>query len=143
TDGLIAAFTYGIDELRTLRVTRKGEALAAEVLARDYETRVERAQGVITSNLFNAVGEAGERDQLALDLADIFAWDVDFNTELQKDDAFRVLVEKQYLDGAFVRYGRILGAELARGARTLQAVRFESARGAGYYAPDGTPLRKE
>jgi murein DD-endopeptidase MepM/ murein hydrolase activator NlpD len=143
SDGLIAAFTYGIDELRTLRVVRRGESLEAEVLARDYETRMELAAGVITSSLFNAVGEAGEGDQLGLDLSEIFAWDVDFNTELQKDDSFRVLVEKQYLDGNFVRYGRILSAELARGERLLQAVRFEGERGPGYYAPDGTPLRKE
>lgn len=142
-DGLIAAFTYGIDEQRTLRVVRRGEALEAEVVARDYETRLERASGVITSNLFNAVSDAGEGDQLGLDLAEIFAWDVDFNTELQRDDSFRVLVEKQYLDGGFVRYGRILTAELARGSRMLCAVRFESERGPGYYAPDGTPLRKE
>ena len=33
-DGLLAAFTYGIDELRTLRVTRRGEAYQAEVVQR-------------------------------------------------------------------------------------------------------------
>jgi murein DD-endopeptidase MepM/ murein hydrolase activator NlpD len=142
-DGLVAAFTYGIDELRTLRVVRRGEMLEAEVLARDYETRTELASGVITSSLFGAVNEAGEGDQLGLDLAEIFAWDVDFNTELQKNDSFRVLVEKEYLDERFIRYGRILTAELARGDRLLQAVRFDSERGPGYYAPDGTPLRKE
>jgi murein DD-endopeptidase MepM/ murein hydrolase activator NlpD len=88
------------------------------------------------------VTEGGESDQLALDLADIFAWDVDFNTELQKGDSFRVAVEKLYLDGRFAKYGRILAAEFVRGERRLQAVRFEGERGAGYYAPDGTPLRK-
>ena len=72
--------------------------------------------GVITSSLFGAVSDAGEEDQLALDLAEIFAWDVDFNTELQKGDSFRVAVEKLYLDGRFGRYGRILAAELVRGA---------------------------
>ena len=141
--GVIRTFTYGIDELRTLRVTQKGEELSAEVLTRTYETRVSTASGSITSSLFGAVSDAGEEDQLAIDLADIFAWDVDFNTELQRGDSFRVAVDKLYLDGQFVKYGSIQSAELVRGTRTLQAVRFENAAGdSGYYAPDGTPLRK-
>ncbi len=141
-DGLLRTFTYGIDELRTLRVTREGQALAAQVLTRTYETRVETAAGAITSSLFAAVTDTGEQDQLALDLADIFAWDVDFNTEIQRGDSFRVAVDKLFLDGRFVKYGKIRSAQFVRGERTLRAVRFEGQRGAGYYAPDGTPLRK-
>jgi murein DD-endopeptidase MepM/ murein hydrolase activator NlpD len=141
-DGLLAAFTYGIDELRTLRVTRRGETYQAEVLTREYEVRRAVAHGVITSSLFGAVAAAGEEDQLALDLAEIFAWDVDFNTELRKGDTFRVAVEKMYLDGSFVRYGRVLSAELVRGDRVVRALWFDSRNGAGYYDPEGTPLRK-
>jgi murein DD-endopeptidase MepM/ murein hydrolase activator NlpD len=141
-DGLIAAFTYGIDELRTLRVTRRGADLSAEVLTRSYDVRVATVSGQIRSSLFGAITETGESDQLALDMADIFAWDVDFNTELQRGDSFRLAVEKLTLDGRFSRYGRILSAELVRGTRVLRAVRFEGAHTSGYFAPDGTPLRK-
>ena len=59
--------------------------------------------GTIRSSLFGAIEATGEGDQLALDLADVFAWDVDFNTELQPGDSFRVAVEKQYVDGEFRR----------------------------------------
>jgi murein DD-endopeptidase MepM/ murein hydrolase activator NlpD len=142
-DGLLRSFTYGIDELRTLRVTRQGDALEAEVLTRHYETRVESVSGEITSSLFGAVTDTGEDDQLALDLAEIFAWDVDFNTEIQRGDSFRVAVPKLTVDGRFIKYGPIVSAQFVRGGRTLRAVRFESASGgAGYYSPDGTPLRK-
>jgi murein DD-endopeptidase MepM/ murein hydrolase activator NlpD len=141
-DGLMRAFTYGIDEVRTLRVLRQGSQLQADVLTRSLETRTGVVAGTIRSSLFGAVEAAGEEDQLALDLADIFAWDVDFNTEIQPGDDFRVAVEKQTADGAFVRYGRILAAEFTRGERVLKAVRHEGAAGVGYYAPDGRPLRK-
>ncbi len=141
-NGFVAAFSYGIDELRTLRVVRRGERFQAEVEARSYTTRVGTARGVITSSLFGAVMASGEQDQLALDLAEIFAWDVDFNTELQKGDTFRVAVEKLDLDGRFAKYGRILAAEFVRGTRRHVAVRFDGQQGGGYYAPDGTPLRK-
>ncbi|HUG53600.1 MAG TPA: peptidoglycan DD-metalloendopeptidase family protein, partial [Vicinamibacteria bacterium] len=135
-------FTYGIDELRTLRVTRTGGDYRAEVVTRDYDVEIATAAGTITSSLFGAVSDAGEKDQLALDLADIFVWDVDFNTELRKGDSFRVAVEKLSLDGTFSRYGRILSAELVRGERVIQAVRFEGSHGPGYYMPDGRPMRK-
>ena len=142
--GELQAFTYALDAVRTLRVSRPGdgEGLRAEILSRDSETRVAAVAGVVASSLFAAVTASGEDDQLALDLADIFAWDVDFNTELRRGDAYRVAVEKFMVEGRFVRYGRILAAELRRGDRLLKAVRFDGGSAGGYYAPDGTPLRK-
>jgi murein DD-endopeptidase MepM/ murein hydrolase activator NlpD len=141
-DGVLACFTYGIDELNTLRVSRSGNALQAELVKRSYDRQVATVAGRVDSSLFMAITEGGEEDQLALDLAEIFAWDIDFNTEIQSGDSFRLAVEKLYLEGSFKRYGRILAAEFRRGERTLRAVRFASAAGDGYYDPNGNPLRK-
>ena len=38
-DGRIRAFTYGIDDLQTLRVIRRDGTLESEILARTYDTR--------------------------------------------------------------------------------------------------------
>jgi murein DD-endopeptidase MepM/ murein hydrolase activator NlpD len=140
-EGLLA-FSYVIDELRTLRVHRNGDGLEAQVHRRSYQTRTESAAGVIRSSLFGAVEETGEEAQLAVDLAQIFEWDVDFNTELQPGDSFRVVVDKMYLEGAFSRYGPIRSAELRRGTRVIRAVRFEGSGRPEYYTPEGVPLRK-
>jgi murein DD-endopeptidase MepM/ murein hydrolase activator NlpD len=142
-DGLVTAFSYGIDELRTIKVRRNGDALQAEMLTKTYDVRTEIVVGSITSSLFGAITDAGESDQLALDLAQVFEWDVDFNTELQKGDSFRAAVEKMYVDDRFSRYGAIMAAELVRGDRVLRAVRFEGPSSpAAYYSPAGVPLRK-
>jgi len=141
-EGVVAGFSYGIDELHTLRVRRVRGALGADVLTRSYATEIVGVSGIIRSSLFATLESLGEHDQLALDLSEIFAWDIDFNSEIQEGDSFRVAVETLWLDGRFVRYGRILAAEFVRGDRDLHALRFESARGPGYYASDGTPLRK-
>ncbi|HVD78535.1 MAG TPA: hypothetical protein VNH43_13050, partial [Vicinamibacteria bacterium] len=71
-DGVLAAFSYGIDELRTLRVKRNGDGLEAHVDTRTYDLRTEAVSGEISSSLFGAVEETGESDQLAFDLAAIF-----------------------------------------------------------------------
>jgi murein DD-endopeptidase MepM/ murein hydrolase activator NlpD len=141
-DGLFRAFTYGIDELRTLRVIRRGDDLEAEVLTRTYDTHTAVVAGEIESSLFSTIADIGEHDQLAFDLSEIFAWDIDFNTEIQVGDAFRVAVEKLSLDGRFVRYGPIFAATFQRGDRTLYAVRYEGSQGTGYYDLEGVPLRK-
>jgi cell shape-determining metallopeptidase Csd3-like protein len=128
--------------LRTLRVVRHGEALEADLVTRSYETRTVVVAGRIESSLFEAIEATGEGNQLAVDLADIYAWDVDVNTKIQPGDSFRVVFEKQLLDGSFARKGRILAAELRRGDRVLRAFRHERAGGDGYYDAEGRPMRR-
>lgn len=142
-EGKLRSFSYAIDELRTLRVSRRENSLHSDVSSRRYEVRVGSAAGVINSSLFETIDEIGERDELAMELSEIFAWDIDFNTAIQRGDTFRVAVEKLYLDGELRRYGKVLAAEFVNSGRTLRAVRFEGADGnSAYYEPSGEPLKK-
>lgn len=141
-DGTVRSFAYSIDELKTLRLTSQSDTLIPELATRDYETRVETASGIIESSLFGTIDAMGERDELAIDLSEIFAWDIDFNTMIQRGDTFRVVLEKQYLDGTLRRYGRVLAAEFVNSGKTHTAVRFEGQSGVGYYDAAGEPLKK-
>ena len=142
-DGRLRTFTYAIDELRTLRVSRRADGLHADIASRQYEVRTGTALGVIESSLFETIDSIGEKDELAMALSEIFAWDIDFNTAIQRGDTFRVAVEKMYLDGELRRYGRVLAAEFVNSGRVLKAVRFESQDGtSAYYEPSGEPLKK-
>ena len=142
-NGRFRTFAYAIDELRTLHVARRPDGLHADLRSRDYEVRVGTASGVIESSLFETIDAIGERDELALELSEIFAWDIDFNTSIHPGDTFRVVVEKLYLDGELKRYGSVLAAEFVSSGRTLRAVRFQGTDGrAAYYEPSGEPLKK-
>jgi murein DD-endopeptidase MepM/ murein hydrolase activator NlpD len=142
-EGRLRSFSYSIDELRTLRVSRRENGLHADVSSRRYEVRVGTAAGVIESSLFETIDAIGERDELAMELSEIFAWDIDFNTATQRGDTFKVAVEKLYLDGELRRYGKVLAAEFVNSGRTLRAVRFEGKDGnPAYYEPSGNPLKK-
>jgi murein DD-endopeptidase MepM/ murein hydrolase activator NlpD len=87
---------------------------------------------------------AGERPELALRLADIFAWDIDFNTDTRPDDTFRLVLEKkEYQDGSPFSYGRILAAEYDNDGQPYKAVLFHDSQGKpGYYSADGKSLQK-
>ncbi len=142
-DGQFRTFAYAIDELRTLRVSRRGRELHSDIASRQYEIRVGTASGTIQSSLFETIDAMGEKDELAMELSEIFAWDIDFNTAIRRGDTFRVAVEKFYLDGQLRRYGKILAAEFVNSGRPLRAVRFEGQDGhAAYYEPSGEPLKK-
>lgn len=139
----VRTFVYGIDELRTLRVGRREDGLHSEIASRQYETKTGIAGGVIESSLFETIDAIGEKDELAVELSAIFAWDIDFNTAIKRGDTFKVAVEKLYLDGELRGYGKILAAEFVNASCRLRAVRFEGRDGAAaYYGPSGEPLKK-
>lgn len=142
-DGKLRTFAYAIDELRTLRVSKRVDGLHSDIASRQYEVRVGTAAGAIQSSLFETIDAIGEKDELAMELSEIFAWDIDFNTAIKRGDTFRVAVETLYLDGELRRYGKVLSAEFVNSGRTLRAVRFEGQDGtAAYYEPSGEPLKK-
>lgn len=85
---------------------------------------------------------AGERMKLAWDLADVFAWNVDFTRDIQPGDGFSVVVERRVSDEGETRYGRVLAAELTVSGKTLTAYRFEEGGRSGFYDASGKSLRR-
>jgi len=78
-----------------------------------------------------------------MNLADIFAWDIDFILDIRQGDSFQALVEKRYREGQPAGYGRILAAEFTNQGTTFQAFLFQDGdRRADYYDASGQSLRK-
>ena len=150
-DGLLREFVYEIDTDRFLRLAAGDrahpEALAAEVLPFDKQIEVAAIDAKIdrsSPSLIAAIEHTGENIQLALELADIFGGQVDFNSDLQPGDRFRVLFEKTTRQGEFSSYGAVLGASLSVDGRTVQAFRWLDP-GSGkpaYYDENGRSLTR-
>lgn len=150
-DGLLRWFEYEIDADRFLRIVSRPNGAAepsldAEVLPIDKTREVLTLSGAIdreASSLFAAMDRIGEGPELSIALAGIFAGEVDFNSDLQPGDSFRLVTETYSRDGQFAGYGAILAAELNNGGRRLRAVRF-TAPGSKpvYYDEHGRSLRR-
>jgi murein DD-endopeptidase MepM/ murein hydrolase activator NlpD len=65
-------------------------------------------RGNIQSTLSESVDALGEYPVLLNKYVELFGWAMDFYRETRRGDEFTVLVEKLYLDGVFVGYGRLL-----------------------------------
>jgi murein DD-endopeptidase MepM/ murein hydrolase activator NlpD len=142
--GELREIRYRIDADRVLHLTPSNGDFHAEVQTMPSETQTKGVAGEVHGSLFGAVIDAGERPELAMRLADIFGWDLDFYTDPRPGDTFRVVVEKKMLsNGEMSSYGRILMAEYNNGPRTYRAVLFHDPTGApAYYTPDGKSMKK-
>jgi murein DD-endopeptidase MepM/ murein hydrolase activator NlpD len=107
------------------------------------EARVRTASATIDSSLFQAAGAADISDGVALKLANVFAWDIDFVLDIREGDRFTAVYEQIYQDGKYLRDGDVLAAEFVNNGKVYRAVRFVSDSGsAGYYTPSGLAMRK-
>jgi hypothetical protein len=142
-DGRLVWLRYPKTDSTELVVRREGEgfALAEEQLA--TESQLVMASGVVETSLFAATDRAGLNETVAIQLADIFSSEIDFQRDLQPGDRFAVIYEALFAGGEFLRPGRILAAEFINANRSYRAVYFQDPQGRGaYYTPEGRNLRK-
>jgi murein DD-endopeptidase MepM/ murein hydrolase activator NlpD len=100
-------------------------------------------QGTIESSLFETVVKIGESERLAMQLAEIFAWDIDFFQDIQQGDSFEVVLEKRFRDGRPAGDGRLLAARFTNQDLVSQAFYFKDGkRSPDYYDENGHSLRK-
>ena len=140
----VIEYQYEPDDEKILRILLSGDTPELCVESIPYEVFRVPVSGVIEDSLFAAVDAIGEKPSLALDLADIFAWQVDFFRDLRKGDTFEVLVDKYYREGEFVRYGKILGARFVNNGNPFTGILFAPEGGrADYFDETGGSLRKQ
>jgi murein DD-endopeptidase MepM/ murein hydrolase activator NlpD len=141
-DGLLELF-YEIDALNQLRVTRSESGYQPQLIERVPERRARRASAEIRNSLFLAAQRANLPDNITMELAGIFGWDIDFALDIRRGDRFSVLYEDLYLDGERIGTGNILAAEFVNDEKLHQAVRYTDNQGrTDYYTPEGRSMRK-
>ena len=129
-------------------VERHGDSLRMaerRLVSRSY---LALRSSVVRSSLFAAADAGGIPESVAMQLADIFGGDIDFYRDLRSGDHFSVVYQMLQVDGRLARPGRVIGAEFVNQGHHFRAVYYDSAAAdgraasTGYYAPDGTNLRK-
>lgn len=137
-DGSLKAFEYKIDDESVLKVRKESDSYEAKVERLELDTRESTITTEIQTSLWEALQGHPKGEYLATELAQIFQWEVDFNTEIQPGDQIRMVVDKQYHDRKFVKYGKIRAAELVNGGRTYRAFLFKDS----YYDEKAVPLKR-
>ena len=134
-----------MSETQTLHVVRDDAGFAAQMHRSTTRCRPRFAPPPprSTRRCFRRPSRREISDGVALKLANVFAWDIDFVLDIREGDRFTAIYEQIYQDGKYLRDGEVLAAEFVNDGKVYRAVRFVNDAGvAGYYAPDGKPMRK-
>ena len=143
TESRLTRLVHRLDRLRSLNVFRDGDAFAFEEIVEPPEVAIATATGVIDTSLFEAGQEAGLSDRLIMQMAEIFAWDIDFVFDIRAGDRFALVFEEQFKDGEKIGEGPIVAAEFTNRDRRIRAVRYHDPTGrVAYFSPDGRSMRK-
>ena len=141
-DNDVSRLAWQVDVWETVEFTRVGDGYESREVKRQPVSKRGFYKATIDSSLFVAATRAGLEDKVALELAEVFRWDVDFITQVRPGDAFRVLVEEFWLEGERREFGPILAAEFSNRGRNHVAVRYENGDDGLFFDPEGHPLRK-
>ncbi len=136
---------YETDDRSLLVLERTARGIHAERTALPYVTEVKGVAGEIERGLREDATGSGVPPHVVSELAEIFGWEIDLESDLHRGDEFRVLYENTRQVGeARAEPGTVLGAEITAGGRELTAVFFEDDDGHGaYYQPSGDPVSRD
>ncbi len=147
-EGAFEGLLYPLDRHgeQRMAVFRQGDRFVATTVAREVVRVPVGKSGVITSSLWDtAVGMGLGWDTVA-DLASIFEWEIDFNSQVRDGDAFRLIVEevRDAETDELLRHDRVLAAEfVAATGTTFQGFRYEGSDGrVGYFNAEGMSSKK-
>lgn len=142
-DGKLISMYSALNLTSALQVEREAEGFSAAIIERPIEIRKRMAYGVIETSLFESAAAAGLSDKLIMNIAGIFAWDIDFVLDIRRGDNYYVQWEEIWQDGAYVSDGEIIIAEFNNNGRSNRAIRFiDDAGRSDYFTPDGHSVRK-
>ena len=141
--GSVVSMFSVLDLTSALQIERGDDGFSATIIERPIDVRKRMAYGVIETSLFESGADAGLSDKVIMNVAGIFAWDVDFVFDIRTGDNFYVQYEEIWQNGEFVSDGEIVAAEFNNNGRTHRAIRFIDSDGiSDYFTPEGDSVRK-
>ena len=142
-NGQVISLYSQLDLTTALQIDKQETGFAAKIVDRPIDIRKRMAHGVIDSSLFESAAAAGLSDKVIMNIAGIFAWDVDFVLDIRQGDDYYVQFEEIWQDGEYVSDGEIIAAEFNNNGRTIQAIRFkDDNEHSEYFTPSGDSVRK-
>jgi len=149
TSDVFKKLVYQVDNDRELIIERQlngsstPDIWRAELSTIPYEIKEKTIAANITSSLYETFLENQWDVRLALAIAEIFAWQIDFAADIQKGDSFKIVYEERYRNGQYVMPGKILAAQFVNSGEVFKAFWFKGQGTAeGYYDENGNSLQK-
>ena len=137
------SIAYALDEDRTLLIHLTGSAPTVSLEEVTYEVGLETRVLSLDSSLWAAAMSAGLRPADIVELARIFEYEVDFNTELRAGARLILVGDGLFKAGEFVKLGDLRAVQLENDGKTYTALHHVHSDGDdGWYHPDGSATKR-
>jgi murein DD-endopeptidase MepM/ murein hydrolase activator NlpD len=140
-DNKLKYFIYSINDTSYVIFDFR-DSLHVHKDAKDVSRQLKSLSGVINSSLWVTMQQAGADPNMAVALANIYQWSIDFYA-IQKGDSFKVIYEELSVDGKQISIGEIHSAIFVHNGKEFYAHRFEQRNITDYFDDKGQNLRKE
>ncbi|RHJ93410.1 M23 family metallopeptidase [Parabacteroides bouchesdurhonensis] len=100
------------------------------------------AEGILNTSLWNVIKASGADPLLALELSNVYAWQIDF-FDIKDGDSFKVLYDVAYIDDTTaLKIASIEGAIFTHQEKDFYAIPFTQDSISEYFDEEGNSLRK-
>ena len=147
--GNFVRLIYPIDTEEELFVEYNEEGnLIAERREIEYQIKIKTVQGVIESSLYESAVEQDVDIRAIIELADVFAWTVDFGMGIRVGDTYKFIFEERYRNDEYQMPGEILAAKFVNNGKVIEGYKFSEGLDEdgdlveGYYHPTGESVQK-
>ncbi len=127
------AIDYVVFDLRDTIAIYKGK--------KKVTTKIKTAAGIIISSLYQTLDEANISPVLAIKMANVYAWTIDFY-RLQQNDWFKVIYQEKFVDGKSIGIGKILAANFNHYNKDYFACYFVQDSIGDYFDTKANSLRR-
>jgi len=147
--GEFVRLIYPIDTEEELYVDYDSEGnLKAERKEIPYDIKIKTVEGTIESSLYQSAVDQDVDIRAIIELADVFAWTVDFGMGIRVGDTYKFIYEERYRNGEYQMPGKILAAKFVNDGKTIEGYYFSEGEDEdgvlleGYYHPTGESVQK-
>lgn len=123
-------------------VTRRGDRFVIHSEPFVYETQQAMRAGIVKGNLIDSAKAVGVPDEIAKRMPIALERAINNGLDITDGDDFRIIFERQFMEGDFVRNGKILAVSLTHQGKNYESFWAEDGtRNGGFYNLDGTSSR--
>lgn len=139
----IEKIRYYPDTENVIIAEADGETFKVKKESIPYEITEETLSIEIDEFFYKDAIDAGLSEASILETADVFSFDVDFNTEIKAGDKMKIIYEKRTLNEKSASNGKIIAAKFINSGQEYFAYSFDSDGKFGHYDAEGHELMRQ
>lgn len=108
-DGTLISLLFPVNEISYIEVEQSLDGYVAQRKEVPTQKEIVELGCLINGSLYESIQRCGEDASLAGLIADVLGTQIDLFTDMRRGDVVRISVEKESVQGRFLRYGKIKG----------------------------------